>query len=258
MNFFGTNSRVSKDASISKDVELVLGDHVYIGPGTRILGKGKVFFGDYSKIHDGCFINVPNHDSIIKFGCNTWIGERVVLDGTGGICASHNVGVGIASHLYSHIAHGDVLRGCRYHSKNQLNIEKDAWLVGQCLVSPVNIGEKSMAMLGSTITRDMLPNTVYAGVPARDMTEKLGRPWGDPPKEQRLKTFNQYLSSFLKENNEIEASIVGVDHFPTNIDSSVSYFNVMSGTYTKRFSEIEQKFMLWLTSYKARFIPEGM
>lgn len=250
---------VLRDVIVSPEIKLELGDHVHIGSGTRIIGKGTVRFGDYSKIHGGCFINVPHLDSVVEFGCNTWIGERSILDGTGCILASHNVGVGIASHLYSHIAHGDVIRGCRFRSEKPLTIGKDAWFVGQCLVSPVNVGEKAMAMLGSTITRDMLPNTIYAGVPAKDMTEKMGRPWEEPPVQQRLELFEQFLRAYLREIDGTERHkfpIVGVASFPENMDTSISYFNVLTGTYTKRRTQIEQEFMLWLTSWKGRFIPE--
>lgn len=254
----GRDCKISNEVFISPEVMLELGDHVYIGPGTRIIGKGTVRFGDYSKVHSGCFINVPHRDSVVEFGCNTWIGERCILDGTGCILASHNVGVGIASHLYSHIAHGDVIRGCRFRSEKPLTIGKDAWFVGQCLVSPVNVGEKAMAMLGSTITRDMLPNTIYAGVPAKDMTEKMGRPWDEPPAERRLELFKQFVKSYASETKRQYVPIVGVTDFQPDMDSEVSYFNVMTGTYTKRRTKDEQEFMLWLTSWRGRFIPEAL
>jgi acetyltransferase-like isoleucine patch superfamily enzyme len=138
----GAGSDIAPDLKVSPDVTLVLGDYVSIGPGVRIIGEGTVKFGDYSKIHGGCFISVPHPHSIVQFGCNTWIGERSVLDGRGRLIASHNVGVGIGSHLYTHIAHGDVMAGCKFMSEKPLNIGMDAWFVGQCLVSPVEVGER--------------------------------------------------------------------------------------------------------------------
>jgi len=249
---------ISNDVFISPEINLILGDCVYIGPRTKIIGKGTVKFGDYSKIHGDCFINVPDHDNIIEFGCNTWIGERTILDGTGNIIASHNIGIGIASQLYSHISHGDILRGCRFNSKTQLTIGKDAWFVGQCLVSPVNIGEKSVALLGSTITKDTKPNSVYAGIPAKDVTEKLGQPWDNPSSQKRLFLFDDYVKTFSLEKKLKINSIVGVTNFNENMDPTISYFNVMTGTYTKRSNQIEIEFMKWLTSYKARFIPNDI
>ena len=253
----GIGTVISGDVKVSPGVTLELGNDVCISPGVRIVGKGIVRFGDYSKIHAGCFISVPEPDSVVEFGCNTWIGERSVLDGRGGLHASHNVGVGIASHLYSHIAHGDTMGGCRFKSEKPLIIGNDAWFVGQCLVSPVNVGEKSMAMLGSTITRDMEPNTIYAGVPAKDMTEKMGRPWEERPLGERLNMFNEHLQTYMRETGQYDLPIVGVTEFPAMRDSSITYFNVATRTYTKRTTYEERNFMRWFTSWRGRFLPEG-
>ncbi len=254
----GKRSDIATDVHISPDVILQLGDCVHIGPGVRITGKGIVRFGDYSKIHNDCFISVPNKHSFVEFGCNTWIGERAVLDGRGGIYAGHNVGIGIASQLYSHIAHGDTMAGCKFKSEKQLTIGDDAWFVGQCLVSPVNVGERSVAMLGSCVTHDMNQNSVYAGVPAKDLTEKLGRPWEDRLISERLTLFDQRLREFCTETKNllIDTPIMGVQEFPEKMSQEISYFNVATRTYTKRFSNIEVEFMMWLTSWKGRFVPE--
>lgn len=194
----------------------------------------------------------------MEFGCNTWIGERAVLDGTGGIIASHNVGVGIAAQLYSHIAHGDVMAGCRFMSEKKLTIGKDAWFVGHCLVSPIDVGERSLAMLGSTITKDMLPNTIYAGVPAKDMTNKMGRPWVERSGDERLTIFNAHLSEYMILNQLSSLPIVGVTEFPIAMHDDVTYFNVMTRTYTKRLSNNEVNFMNWITSWRGRFVPEEL
>lgn len=255
MRILGKGTRL-EDVYVAPGVSLVLGDNVQISPGVRIIGTGTVRLGDYSKVHAGCFINVPFKHSIVEFGCNSWIGERSVLDGTGGITASHNVGVGIASQLYSHIAHGDVMAGCRFKSEKPLIIGKDAWFVGQCLVSPVNVGERSVAMLGSTITHDMFPNTIYAGVPAKEMTEKMGRPWTDRPSDERLVIFRSYIEEFRSMSGRKMSIIEGVEDWPLQMKDNVTYFNVNTRTYTKRSTFDEMAFMSWLTSWRARFVPE--
>ena len=245
------------DFYVSPTVKLELGDNVYIGPGVRIIGTGVVRFGDYSKIHQGCFIN--SADKHIIFGHNTWIGERTVLDGTGGITAGNNVGVGIASHLYSHIAHGDVMAGCRYMSSKELVVGDDAWFVGQCLVSPVTVGSKSLAMLGSTITKDMLPNHTYAGVPAVDITHKVGAPWKDVTPGEKLRMFSEHLLEFAKQSTNhasYATKIEPVAEFPTQMSLQKSYFNVVSRTYTKRRTVAEIEFMKWFTTWRGRFTPE--
>lgn len=254
----GSGCDIAHDIDVSPETTVVLGDNVHIGPGVRIVGKGTVKFGDYSKVHGGCFITASHAHSIVEFGCNTWIGERSVLDGRGGLHAGHNVGVGIASHLYSHIAHGDTMAGCKLMSEKKLLIGDDAWFVGQCLVSPVNVGEKSVAMLGSCVTHDMLPNSIYAGVPAKDLTTKLGRPWEDRPIADRIDLFKLRLKEFCAYTGRSDADqIQCVDAFPETMKDDVSYFNVSTRTYTKKRTAIEVQFMLWLTSWKGRFVPEG-
>lgn len=253
----GRGCDIDPSLKVSPGITLVLGDHVAIGPGVRIVGEGTVKLGDYSKVHGGCFVSALYPHSTVEFGCNTWIGERTVLDGQGRLIASHNVGIGIASHLYTHIGHGDTMAGCKLLSERPLIIGTDAWFVGQCLVSPVNVGERSVAMLGSTITKDMMPNTIYAGVPARDMTDKMGVPWDDPSATQRLATFNARLREFCDLTCQKAIDVVGVTEFPSSASSdNISYFNVTSRTYTKRSSQDEVKFMSWLTSCKGRFVPE--
>ena len=110
----------------------------------------------------------------LQFGRNCWLGGNCVLDSLGGLDIDDNVGVGAHSQIWTHIQFGDIVEGSRFHSRKYLHIERDAWLVGHCILSPVRVGEKSMAMAGSVITHDMLPNHIYAGVPARDVTEKMG------------------------------------------------------------------------------------
>jgi thiamine monophosphate synthase len=47
------------------------------------------------------------------------------------------------------------------------------WFVGHCIVSPINAKDKSMALVGSVVTKDMDENKIYAGSPAKDITEKV-------------------------------------------------------------------------------------
>lgn len=53
-------------------------------------------------------------------------------------------------------------------------VEDGVWFVGHCLVSPIRAKARSMAMLGSVVTKDMDHNRIYAGTPAKDITDKVG------------------------------------------------------------------------------------
>lgn len=249
-------ARVHETAWISPGIELTLGDYAEIGPDVRITGEGKVEFGDYSKVHRGCFIN--GHGTV-KFGHNAWIGERSVIDGSGGLFAGNNVGVGIASQLNTHIAHGDTLAGCRFKNAAELLIGDDAWFVGMCLVSPTTVEEKSVAMLGSVITRPMRANRIYGGCPATDITDKMGGPpWTDPPAASRIERFNELVRECAAADPGFCPDLVQAVEAsrPDGQSPDVSYFNVVTRTYTKRLTLNEHRFMKWLISWRARFTPE--
>lgn len=239
---------------------VTLGDGTYIGPDVKIVGNGSVRFGDYCKIHAGTFINVPHSHSSIVFGHNCWFGERCVLDGTGGIDAGNNVGAGIGSQLYSHIAHGDVGAGCRLYGMGKLLLGDDVWFVGQCLVSPIVAERRSVAVLGSVVTKAMKENRIYGGSPARDITDKMGGPpWRDISPEQQVQQFETCLREFAsrRDREPVATDMRACVEYPAAMDERVTYFNVVERTYTKRRSPKEIRFMQWLTSYKGRFTPVG-
>lgn len=255
----GRYVEISHDVFVSPHVDLVLGDATYLGPGVHIIGEGRVEFGDYCKVHAGCFINA-GAGGWVKFGHNCWFGEQTVLDGAGGLTGGNNVGAGIGSQLYTHIAHGDTIEGCRFESRKGMTLEDDVWFVGQCFVSPVHAGAKSVALLGSVITKDMEPNHIYAGNPAADITDKVGAPWIVRSSEEKLsmlnQRFDQYCELFPDRAEIARRSIKVVVEYPESMQPDVTYFNVASRRYTKRFSDAEWRFMSWLTSYKGRFMPE--
>jgi len=259
---YGKYINVNPTAKIGHNVELELGDMTHIGPGVRIVGYGRVKFGDYCKVHDGCLINVGD-GGYIEFGHNCWFGERTVLDGTGGLSGGNDIGVGIASHLYTHIAHGDVIEGCRFMSVKKMTIEDDVWFVGQCLVSPIHAKAKSMAMLGSVVAKDMEMNRVYAGTPAKDITDKVGPPWIPRTDEDKFLLLEQTKAQYLNTHDpnftaHTQFSIVPCFDLPPleAREPGVTYISVSSRKYTKLLTETERNFMSWLTSYRGRFIPE--
>lgn len=256
---YGNRSHIDRSMYVSKDVDLSIGDGSYVGPGVHIVGSGRVTFGDYCKIHAGSFINVGT-GGWVTFGHNCWFGEQTVLDGAGGLTGGNNIGAGIGSQLYSHIAHGDTIEGCLFESKNEMMLEDDVWFVGQCFVSPVRAGSKSVALLGSVITKDMHANRVYGGNPAQDITDRIGPAWVERTAQEKYvmlcRRFEEYCSIFPDQAFRARKAIVPCTEYPTDMDPNVTYFNVTRRRYTKRSTEDEWRFMSWLISYRGRFIPE--
>lgn len=236
--------------TVHNNARVILGTGSHIADNVKIVGDGTVRFGDYCKVHSGTFINVPHSRSTVNFGHNCWFGERCVLDGTGDIQGGNNIGAGIGSQLYSHIAHGDIGAGCRLYSQEKLLLEDDVWFVGQCFVSPIHAHRRAVAALGSVITRDMSENRIYGGSPAKDITDKMGGPpWRDITPEEQLVRFTGHVREYGAED------VQGVLEYPVIMNERVSYFNVVERTYVKRGTPKEIRFMKWLTSYRGRFTP---
>jgi acetyltransferase-like isoleucine patch superfamily enzyme len=231
-----------------KAKSVIIGDNTFIGQNVQIICD-EFKIGDYGKIQH--HTNVHGYKPVV-IGHNFWCGQYTIIDGIGGTLIGNNVGVGAHSQLWSHIKYGDTLEGCRWNSNDSLIIGDDVWFVGHCIVSPIKAENKSMAMVGSVITKDMKSNRIYAGVPAKDLTEKIGSPFKYQKTADKLIIMQKYLDEFGNHNDNIE--IVNSDSKYSN--SSMTYFNVSNRRYTKRGTKEEIDFIKFLLPEKAKFIPE--
>ena len=151
----GKNVVIENTAKIrginGKAKKIVIGDNVYIGGDVQIICDN-FSIGNYSKIqhHTNIHGYLP-----CKIGHNAWIGQYSIIDSIGGTTIGNNCGIGAYSQLWSHIKYGDTLEGCRFLKESPLNIGNDVWFVGHCIVSPINVADKSMALVGSVVTKDM-------------------------------------------------------------------------------------------------------
>ncbi len=256
--------------------EIKLGINIEIGENTRIIGpSGKA---DYVEIGDNVFIDrdifimtpylkIGDYSKIYKFtrisgykpciiGHNFWCDQNTILNCTDELIIGNNVGIGAYSQLWTHIKFGDILEGCKYNNTKPMYIEDDVWFVGHCIVSPIHAKKKSLAMVGSVVTKDMESNHIYGGAPAIDLTPKLGQPYLERTIEEKYMLINKKLEEFiLLENltpNNIKIKII--TDSSQIVDSDISYFNVSNRTYTKRRTEIEIKFMKFLLPL-FKFIP---
>ena len=217
---------------------LVLGDFCFIGHDTSILAP-EFRLGDYSKLHMHTF---GHGERPLQIGRNCWIGGNCVLDSTGGLDIDDNVGIGAQSQIWTHIQFGDIVEGSRFHSKKYMHIGKDAWLVGHCIVSPVSIGERSMALVGSVVTKDMLPNHIYAGVPAQDITEKAGTQFEARSVEQKGATLQGLIDAFVGRNPQHRGKLLVVTS-AADYEDGICCFDVSQRVYTRTWSDAEITFL---------------
>lgn len=161
-------ARVHPSAVIPDDIKI--GKYCVIGPGVKILTPS-AWIRDFTRIHDNTLVSGTRS---FYTGYNCWIGNGCILDTRGNLIISNGVGIGAYSQLWTHARFGDTLQGCRFNTEKEMFIEHDVWFVGHCIVSPIHAKPWSMALVGSVVTKDMEENRIYAGVPACDVSNKLG------------------------------------------------------------------------------------
>lgn len=246
---FGRNCTIGPACrKVSIGFGTVIGDDVYIdAPVVKI--------GDYCKIHRGSLLY--GYQPLL-IGHNCWIGQNTIIDSIGGTTIGNNVGIGALSQLWSHIRFGDTLAGCRWNSSRPLVIEDDVWFVGHCIVGPITAHERSMALAGSVVTKDMLPNHIYAGVPAADVTQRLGNQFAPVNEEEQRKRFEALYLEFLQQTGllpeDFRAVIVETLKGRSS-DRRTTLFCLRDRTYLPSRSEAEFRFMRFLLYDRAKFIP---
>ncbi len=256
-NLFAENIKIGKNTVIEKNAvirgingkakNIVIGDNCYIGEFVQIICD-EFTLGDYSKIQHHTNIHGYKPCSI---GHNAWIGQYTIIDSIGGVSIGNNCGVGAHSQLWSHIKYGDTLEGCRFLSEKEMNIGNDVWFVGHCIVSPIVAEDKSMAMAGSVVTKDMKYNEIYAGSPAKSISDKVGHQFVERSLDEKMEMMRTYLQSFGNDDQILLVDKEADIHF----DDDKTYFNIADRKYKKTGSDIEISFMKFLLPAKAKFVP---
>jgi acetyltransferase-like isoleucine patch superfamily enzyme len=244
----GKNVNISPSASIrglyGKAKRIVIGDNTYIGDHVQII-VDDFEIGDYCKVHH----HTNFHGYLpLSIGHNAWIGQGTIIDSIGGTKIGNNCGIGAYSQLWSHIRYGDPLEGCNYNNASKLLIGNDVWFVGHCIVSPIVAKDKSMALVGSVVTRNMEENRIYGGAPANDLTGKINSQFRSMTIDDRWNMMKKY---------KLPKSVVLVTSDDEMInDDDISYFNIVNRTYTKRATDEEISFMKTLQLDLIKFTPK--
>jgi hypothetical protein len=153
---------------------------------------------------------------------------------------------------------GDRLAGCRWSSERPLVLEDDAWLGGHCVVAPVRVGRGAMLLAGGVATHDLEANHVYAGVPARDITRKVGPQFARATLRERCRRFAELYREFLEAAglSKEEFRAVAVDGLAGKHSSGrETLFCLRDRTYLPSRSKNEYRFMRFLLYDRAKFVP---
>jgi acetyltransferase-like isoleucine patch superfamily enzyme len=241
-----------KIGSPTKPIEkLIIGDQVWIDDNVTLQAP-EITILDYTKMHKNILLYGRNSAFI---GYNCWFGQNTIIDCEGKVELGNGLGVGAYSQLWSHIRHGDVMIGNKYLSFGSLVVEDDVWFVGHCIVSPIHAAKKSMAMVGSVITKDMEENHIYGGCPAKDLTDKIGPPFNDVPPDKRAAWLYQKWHSFCEANPDVpKDKLVVTSNFVDLGNCHSLQFDVSNREYVKTHDPIEVRWMKFLLP-EAKFIP---
>jgi acetyltransferase-like isoleucine patch superfamily enzyme len=220
-----------------------LGNDIYID-------VDELEIGDYTTIHHGAVI----HGVRTRIGHNCWIGHYTIIDSLGGDTRlGNNVGVGAHSQLWSHMKFGDTLEGCRWNSSGPLHLDDDVWLVGHSIVGPIHAHPRAMLMTGSVATRDMASNHIYAGTPARDVSDRFGEQFEAVSLEEKTRRFEALRAEFCSNSGIAPGQFQLVDQFSD--DAQVTQFHLTSRSYRPVRSEDEYRFIKFMLYEKAKWLP---
>lgn len=275
----GKSTSIAPGAKIifHKPARVEIGDYCSIGPGVKfVVSGGAVRIGDWTTLHDDCLILSTQGVTIGQHG---WFGQNTVLDGSGGLTIGNGVRVGMYSQIWSHVAAGERIEGCTLYGERPVVIEDDVWLVGSCIcASGVTIGRRTVALIGSNITRSWPAEVVLAGSPAAQK-EALSFYKSVSPEEKW-----EMLAGWMR---ELEAEL-GIEQLEGGADGILAYrwtdsgkdetiafisdetrrqaaadrfgdatiCNIDTKKYRKMFTLIEQRVLKALSNNKVRFLSE--
>lgn len=245
----GKNVTIEKGVTITAK-RLIIGDGVTLKSGTIIEHSDTLIISDYTVFKDGCLISGTKWCYI---GPNCWFGHYSVIDSIGTTEIMGNVGAGAHSQLWSHIYFGDTLYGSRFATEKPLRIGYDVWFVGHSIVSPIIAGDKSMAMVGSVITKDMEANHIYAGAPAKDITDKIGMQFDEKNIDVIHSEFENILTEACTKLGLNRNNFMIVDQINSGVNKT--QFDLKNRIYWKTNSKEEYRLMKYLLPVKAKFLP---
>jgi acetyltransferase-like isoleucine patch superfamily enzyme len=164
---------ISPQATLYHD-DIRFGKHVFIGDNVMIFQSepsGPVEIGDEANLWGDSLLEVGRGGSI-TIGPHSRINRGVqLLSYLQPIIIGRDVGISTQSIIYSY--NHSFLPGKSYHdqplkSRGPVIIEDYVWVgAGVVILDGVRIGHHSVVAAGAVVTRDIPPNVVAGGVPAR-------------------------------------------------------------------------------------------
>jgi len=146
---------IAPDVKLGKDVRL-----------SKFINLYGCDIGDETKI--GAFVEIQKHASVgkrCKISSHTFICEGVTIEDN--VFVGHNVAFINDAYPRSTTADGQLQTEADWKVERTL-VKKGASIGSGCtILSKITIGENALVGAGSVVTKDVPPNTIVAGNPAR-------------------------------------------------------------------------------------------
>jgi hypothetical protein len=137
-----------------------------------------------------------------------------------------------------------------------LIVRKDAWCIGRVVISnATEIGERALVLNESNVLHNIPADTTWAGNPAKDVTDKLGRQFDDIWDSGKVSALEEEIERFkaaYPEHTSIFSTHQGIAHKMGLGDCT--YFDAVTRRYNKRRSAAEVAFMRFTSG---KFVPLG-
>jgi len=169
-------------AAIENNVRLRFADRIKLGHGTYLdqstylhaCPQG-IEIGENTIVMHGAILHVYNFREIphagIKIGNESLIGEHTLIRGQGGVLIGNRVYTSpftqiiAVNHIFDDSNRSFVEQGI---TAQGIVIEDDVWVgAGAIITDGVRIGKGAVVAAGAVVTKDVSPQTMVAGVPAR-------------------------------------------------------------------------------------------
>ena len=164
------------------------GKAIQIGDNVQIIANGKqgFFIDDHSWIGGNSYLKVSfsfnELGEFIRIGKHVGIGEFAHLGGAGGLTIDDDCIIGpyFSCHPENHSFNvNDELIRLQPVSRKGIYISRNCWIGAKVtILDGVTIGENCVIAAGAVVTKDMQPNSIIGGVPAkvirnRNATEEM-------------------------------------------------------------------------------------
>ncbi len=175
----GINVYISPHAVVKRGRKIKLGANVVVERGAMLwvdTDESYITVGDDSYLSSQCILNTFN--GWISLGSNCTVNSYAILYGHGGLEIGNDVRIAPQvmlmpmNHIYKDPHVPIRKQGIRARG---IKIGDDVWLgAGSIVLDGVTIGRGSVVGAGAVITKDIPPNSVAVGAPAR-VIKKRGK-----------------------------------------------------------------------------------